>query len=77
MELVVGALKVAALALVVYGGALCLWHRATERPGERRVRRYRGPRSTRLIAELGKRRAREPEEATALPVEPVILRKAA
>jgi len=44
MELVVLAVKIAAAVLVVYGGWLCLWHRAT----------------TSLIHELGEAAANEP-----------------
>ena len=52
MELVVLAVKIAAAVLVVYGGWLCLWHRATTRPASDE-RPARSPRNLRLIHELG------------------------
>ena len=58
MEIAVLAVKLAAIALVLYGGGLCLWHRATERAsGERPAR---SARHLRLIHELGEVAANEP-----------------
>ena len=75
MDILVAALQVGLILLVVYGGALCLWHRATEPLSEQRRRRYRGRRQLRLVHELGEPRG---EEAPAeLAPEPIALRKAA
>ena len=51
MEIVVLAVKLAAVVLVVYGGCLCLWHRATEQASEQRPPHSR--RNVRLIHEMG------------------------
>ncbi len=78
MEILIFAARIAALALVVYGGVLCLWHRATERPGVRRTQVYRGRRNMRLISEIARRRAREPEPNQLLGAEAIVgLKKAA
>ena len=58
MEIVVLAVKLAALVLVVYGGCLCLWHRATERGSDERP--VRSQRNLRLIHEMGEAAANEP-----------------
>jgi len=39
MDIVILAVKLAAVVLVVYGGCLCLWHRATEPASEARLPR--------------------------------------
>jgi len=58
MEIVVLAVKLAAMVLVVYGGCLCLWHRATERAGDERP--PHSARKLRLISEMGEAAANEP-----------------
>ena len=58
MELVVLAVKVAAAVLVVYGGWLCFWHRATRLASGERPER--SPRNLRLIHEMGEAAANEP-----------------
>jgi hypothetical protein len=58
MEIVVMAVKLAAIVLVVYGGCLCLWHRATEQTSEKRP--GRSARNLRLINEMGEAAANEP-----------------
>jgi hypothetical protein len=58
MEILVLAVKLAALVLVVYGGCLCLWHRATERASDERA--PRSARNLRLIGEMGEAAANEP-----------------
>jgi hypothetical protein len=51
MDVVILAVKLAAIVLVLYGGCLCLWHRATEQAGDERP--ARSPRNLRLIHEMG------------------------
>lgn len=58
MDVVVLLVKVAAMVLVLYGGWLCVWHRATERANEERA--SRSARHLRLIGELGEAAANEP-----------------
>lgn len=58
MEIVVLAVKVAAILLVIYGGCLCLWHRATERASNERS--ARSTRNLRLIYEMGEAAGNEP-----------------
>lgn len=58
MEIVVMAVKLAAIVLVIYGGCLCLWHRATEQASEERPER--SARNLRLINEMGEAAANEP-----------------
>ena len=58
LDLVVLAVKIAAIGLVVYGGCLCLWHRLTERSSDARAQRT--ARNLRLINEMGEEAANEP-----------------
>lgn len=58
MDVMVLAVKLAAIVLVLYGGCLCLWHRATERASDERTPRSR--RHLRLIHEMGEAAANEP-----------------
>lgn len=58
MDLVILAAKLASIVLVVYGGCLCLWHRATEQAS--RERAPHSPRNLRFIHEIGEAAANEP-----------------
>jgi hypothetical protein len=58
MDLVVLAVKLASIVLVVYGGWLCLWHRAAEQASKERV--PHSARNLRFIHEMGDVAANEP-----------------